>query len=64
MALQSGDAESARGLQMALAQMDNALRGRSLDFQQSQWNDSFGRQLGRDREDDFRYRTDFGFGSY
>jgi hypothetical protein len=61
MAMQSGDAESARGLQMAIAQMDNALRGRSLDFQQGQWNDQFGRQLGRDREDDFRYRADLGF---
>jgi hypothetical protein len=50
-----------RGLQMAIAQMDNALRGRSLDFQQGQWNDQFGRQLGRDREDDFRYRADLGF---
>jgi hypothetical protein len=61
MAMQSGDAESARGLQMAIAQMDNALRGRSLDFQQGQWADQFGRQLGRDREDDFRYRADLGF---
>jgi hypothetical protein len=48
LAVQSGDAESARQIQMQLAQMDNA-------FRQSQWNDQYGlsksdRQYERDRD--------------
>lgn len=44
MAMQSGDAESARALQMQLASMDAQLRKLGLDQQQSQFNDSFGLQ--------------------
>lgn len=61
MAMQSGDADAARALQLQIAQMDNELRRLGLSQSQSQWNDQFGRLLGRDREDDFRYRSDFGF---
>lgn len=42
MALQNGDNESARQLQMALAQMDNDIKRQSLGQQQSQFNDQFG----------------------
>ena len=44
MALQSGDAESARALQLQLANMDNELRRYGLQQQQSQFNDQFGLQ--------------------
>jgi hypothetical protein len=91
MALQSGDAESARELSMALSKMDleyrrqalaqqgsqfNAdlgYRNRALDqsgsqfnanlgFQQGQWNDQYGRQLGRDYESDYMNRVLLGLG--
>lgn len=44
MALQTGDAESARALQLQLAQMDNELRRLGLSQQASQFNDQFGLQ--------------------
>lgn len=44
MAMQSGDAESARALQMQIASMDAQLRKLGLDQQQSQFNDSYGLQ--------------------
>lgn len=61
MALQSGDAEAARAIQMQMAQMDNAFRYANLGESSRQFNDSFGRQLGRDREEDLRWRSEFGF---
>ena len=72
MALQSGDADMARALQLQIAQMDNKLRyatlgeqGRQFDLgfgeNKRQFNDQFGRSLGRDAEDDQRWRLEFGF---
>lgn len=57
MALSSGDAESARAIQLQIAQMDNALRQATLGEQSRQFDDQFGRLLGRDTEEDFRYRV-------
>ncbi len=42
MAVQSGDAESARALQLKIAEMDAELKRMGLAQSQSQWNDSFG----------------------
>ena len=55
LAVQSGDAEAARAIQMQIAQMDNALRAQGLSQQASQWNDSYGlnvadAQYQRDRD--------------
>jgi hypothetical protein len=61
MALQSGDAEAARAIQLQLGQMDQQFRFANLGEQSRQFNDQFGRQLGRDREDDTRWRSEFGF---
>lgn len=61
LAVQSGDAESARALQLQIAQMDNQLRRFGMAQEQSRFDDQFGRQLGRDREDDRRWETEFGF---
>lgn len=72
MALQTGDNEMARNLQMQIAQMDNQLRyatlgeqGRQFDAglgeNRRQFDDNFGRGLGRDAEDDQRWRLEFGF---
>ena len=61
LATQSGDAESARALQFQLAQMDAELRRMGIGEQARQFNDQFGRALGRDAEDDFRYRFEAGF---
>ncbi len=44
-ALQTGDQESARALQMQLAQMDDRVRRLSLAQQQSQHDDSYGIQI-------------------
>lgn len=44
LAVQSGDAEAARAIQMQIAQMDAGLRSAQLAQQASQWNDSFGLQ--------------------
>ena len=44
MAMQSGDAESARAIQMQIAQMDAELKRMGLSQQQSQFNDQFGLQ--------------------
>lgn len=44
MALQTGDAELARALQLQISQADNQLRSLQLNQQQGQWNDSFGLQ--------------------
>lgn len=62
MALSTGDAESARSLQMAIAQMDAELQRLGLKQQKSMFDDQFGRQLARDAEDDFRWNFDRGFG--
>lgn len=42
LAVQSGDAESARAIQMQIAQMDAQIKQQSLSQQQGQWNDQFG----------------------
>lgn len=42
MALQSGDAESARALQLRIAQMDEQLRRLGLSQQASQWGETYG----------------------
>ncbi len=44
LAVQSGDAEAARAIQVQLAQMDAQLRSQQLAQQASQWNDQFGLQ--------------------
>ena len=73
MALQSGDAESARALSLELAKMDDATRRLGLSQQNAQFNadlgyrnrtfdDTYGRLLGRDYEDDYRYRVNLGLG--
>jgi hypothetical protein len=84
MALQSGDAESARDLQAELARMDAELRRQQMAQQHRQFitglgedrrqfnasdayrnrvhDDMFGRQVGRDYEDDQRYWSDWGYG--
>jgi len=64
LAVQSGDADAARAVQMQLAQLDNAFRyaslgqqasqfGQQLGQQRSQWADSFGLQAGQ-----FQYLKD------
>ncbi len=45
LALQTGDAESARSLQMQMAQMDDQLRRMGLQQSQSQFNDNYGLQV-------------------
>jgi hypothetical protein len=56
MALQTGDAESARTLQMQLAQIDDQTKRLGLSQNQSQFNDTFG--AGRaDRFSDDQYRN-------
>jgi hypothetical protein len=78
MALASGDAESARALQLQMAQMDDAVRrlqisesgrqfnadlgyrNRALSQQGRMFDDQFGRTLGRDYEDDYRWRILYG----
>jgi hypothetical protein len=47
LALQTGDAESARALQLKMSQMDNELQRMGLSQRQSQWNDSYGIDKGR-----------------
>ncbi len=44
LAMQSGDAESARALQLQIANMDAELRRMGLSQQASQWNDQYGLQ--------------------
>lgn len=44
LALQTGDAESARSLQLQMAQMDDEMRRLGLNQQKSQWDDSYGLQ--------------------
>lgn len=44
LALQSGDQEAARGLQMTIAQMNADLARARMEQDQSQWNDSYGLQ--------------------
>lgn len=63
LAVQTGDAENARSLQMALAQMDNELRRATLGEQSRQFDDELGYRLGRSYEDDQRWRLNFGLGS-
>jgi hypothetical protein len=53
MAMQSGDAESARALQFQMAQMDDQIKRLGLAQNQSQWNDSFGLDGGK-----FQYQKD------
>jgi hypothetical protein len=55
MAMQSGDAEAARSIQMALAQMNDQLQRAQLGQQKSQFDDNFGLnaaqfQYGKDRD--------------
>lgn len=55
MALQTGDAESARALQLQMQGVDAELRRQQMSQQQSQWNDQFGLNAsqalyGRDRD--------------
>lgn len=57
MALASGDAESVRALQMQLAQMDSQYKYASLGQNQSQFNDQLGFSMGRNAEDDYRWRV-------
>lgn len=47
MAMQSGDAESARALQLQLANMDDQLQRLNLNQRQSQHNDTFGLDAAR-----------------
>lgn len=72
LAVQTGDSEAARALQLQIAQMDNEIRrygiaegGRQFDSglreNRRQYDDDFGRRLGRDAEDDLRWRSEFGF---
>ena len=53
MALQTGDAESARALQLQMAQMDDQLRRLGLAEQGRQHDDNFGLDAGR-----FQYGKD------
>jgi hypothetical protein len=53
MAMQSGDAESARALQLQMATMDDQIKRLGLAQNQSQWNDSFGLDAGK-----FNYQKD------
>ena len=73
MALQSGDAEMTRTLQMELAKLDAQLRREGLAQQGDQFNqslaqnryfhdDTMGYNLGRSAEDDYRYRVNLGLG--
>lgn len=57
MAMQSGDAEATRAIQLQIAQMDNELRKYTYD-------DTMGYNVGRANEDDFRYRANLGLGVY
>ena len=72
MAVQTGDNDLARSLQMEIARMDNQLRQATLgenrrQFDQGlgenrrQFDDQFGRSLGRDAESDQRWRLEFGY---
>ena len=72
MALQTGDAETARALQLQIAQMDNQLRyatlsqqGRQFDANlgenRRQFDDQLGYNMGRASEDDQRWRLEYGF---
>lgn len=53
LAVQSGDAESARAIQMQIANLDNQYRYSALAQQGSQFNDQFGLQAGQ-----FQYQKD------
>lgn len=53
LAMQSGDAESARAIQLQLGQLDASLRSQQLAQQANQWNDSFGLQGAQ-----FQYQKD------
>lgn len=53
LAVQSGDAESARAIQLQIAQMQNALGQASLSQQGSQFNDNFGLNAAQ-----FQYQKD------
>jgi hypothetical protein len=53
LAVQSGDADSARALQMQIAQMDDQLKRLGLAQSQSQFNDQFGLSAGQ-----FQYQKD------
>lgn len=48
-AVQSGDAEAARAIQLQIAQMNAALQQAQLGQQQSQWNDQYGLLSARDQ---------------
>lgn len=73
MALASGDAESARTLSAELARLDAELRREGMAADRSMFNanlnqnrymfdDNRGYQVGRDAEDDYRYRINLGLG--
>lgn len=62
MALQSGDAEAARALQLQLGQMDNELRRLGLSEQARQFNDQFGLEGARFRAQQDRDLALFGAG--
>lgn len=64
MAMQSGDMESQRMLQLQLARMDDALRRLSLQQQQSQHDDVFGLDAARFRYGQDRDLAGFGSGAY
>jgi hypothetical protein len=55
MALQSGDAESARAIQMQLAAMDNQFRFANLGEQRRQFDDTLGYRQSRDYADDQKF---------
>lgn len=67
MALQSGDAESARALQLQLAKMDEALRKQQLSQQNRQFNADLGYrnraldQSGRQWDDQFGWNQNRGY---
>lgn len=64
MALQSGDAESARALQLQLGQMDNELRRLGIQEGARQFDDSFGLQAGRFAYEKDRDLAQFGAGGF
>jgi len=49
LAVQSGDAQSARDLQLQIAQMQQSMEQARLGQSQSQWNDTYGLQSARDQ---------------
>lgn len=59
LAVQSGDAEAARGIQMQIAQMQNAMQQAQLGQQARQWDDSFGLNAAQ-----FRYMQDRDLAGY